>query len=279
MTDRLPAATTIGDVHLQVSDLDRSLTFYEHLLGLRLVDRSDGDAFLSASGQTPLLLRLSERSDATPRPRRATGLFHVAFRAPDRAALGRWLHRLMSQGTPLQGASDHAVSEAIYLADPDGLGVELYCDRPRSSWPMRGKYVGMVSESFDTAGVLGAAEGQPWDGADAGTDIGHVHLCVSSLETAEQFYIDTLGFSATQRDFPGALFLAAGGYHHHLGTNTWSSSGADAPPDRAVGLRSYSLNVPGSLDELRARLPDVQIDDGTLLTHDGDGIALCLRSI
>lgn len=289
MTDRapaaeLPAATRIAAVHLRVSDLDRSLAFYGELLGLRLLDRTDGEAQLSASGQSPALLRLTEHRGAVRRPRRATGLFHVAWRAPDRAGLGRWLRRLLERQTPLQGASDHAVSEALYLADPDGLGVELYCDRPRESWPMRGPRVAMTSEPFDTQGVAAAAAGQSWEGADAATDVGHVHLCVSSLDRAEQFYVDSLGFAATQRDVPGALFLAAGGYHHHLGTNTWSSGGAGPAPDDAVGLLSYTVEVPSAEDvaDVRSRLEtagwDVHDESGEIITADGDGIGLRLRA-
>ncbi len=249
----LPTATHIAAVHLQVADLQRSMAFYEDLLGFRPVRSDRSEAWLSATGDAPHQLRLTETENAVPRPPRATGLFHVAYRAPDRAGLSRWLHRLLSQEVPLHGASDHGVSEALYLADPDGLGVELYCDRPRERWKFRGKYVAMGSEQLDTADLLGQASGQAWDGLDPATDVGHVHLCVSSLEAAERFYIDTLGMNAMQRDFPGALFIAAGGYHHHIGTNTWRSAGSPPAPEDAVGLRSFTLGVPAaSLADIRA---------------------------
>lgn len=279
---QLPAATRVGDVHLQVADLERSLVFYRDLLGLRVLRETGAQAWLSATGGPPELLRLTARLDATGRPRRATGLFHVAWRAPDRRELGRWLHRLVETGYPLQGASDHAVSEALYLADPDGLGVELHCDRPRDNWPRRGRYVAMVSEPLDTGDLLAQADGSgSWDGAHPDTDIGHVHLCVSSLEQAEAFYVDALGMDVMQRDVPGALFLAAGGYHHHLGTNTWQSAGASAPPEEAVGLLSYSLTVPGTADVAAVRERVVgtgwSVAHGSgagITTRDGDGIAL-----
>lgn len=284
----LPASTRVAAVHLQVKDLARSLAFYGDLLGFQIVGADGHDAWLSASADAPTLLRLTARADATPRPPRATGLFHVAYRAPDRAGLGRWLHRLLSTETPLQGASDHGVSEALYLADPDGLGVELYCDRPRERWAFRGKYVAMTSDPLDTADLLAQAKDQPWNGVDAATDVGHVHLCVSSLEAAEHFYVDTLGMEATQRDFPGALFLAAGGYHHHIGANTWRSAGSPPAHDDAVGLCSFTLEVPGAtVSEVAARAgvalgaadsTEVNAEDEELQLQDEDGIAVHLRA-
>ena len=255
MSTDLPASTHIASGHLQIRDLQQSLAFYSDLLGFRIVRHEKQDVWLSATGEAPHLIHLTERQDALPRPPRATGLFHVAYRAPDRAGLGRWLHRLLTQKVPLQGASDHGVSEAIYLADPDGLGVELYCDRPRERWKFRGKHVAMGSEQLDTADLLAQAAEQTWDGLDAATDVGHVHLCVSSLEAAERFYVDALGMDAMQRNFPGALFIAAGGYHHHIGTNMWQSAASPPAPANAVGLRSFTLGVPeGSVAQVRSRV-------------------------
>lgn len=282
-SNRLAATTSIGAVHLQVSDLQRSLSFYRDLLGFRVI-RSEGlDAWLSATGEEPDLIRLTELAGAGRPPPRATGLFHVAYRAPDRAALGRWLHRLLDTKTTLQGASDHGVSEALYLADPDGLGVELYCDRPRDRWPFRGEYVAMVSEHLDTADLLAQGEGQRWDGADPASDIGHVHLCVSSLEGAESFYVDTLGFDIMQRDFPGALFLAARGYHHHLGANIWRSADAAPAPEDVSRLVSYTLGMSSARDvaAVRARLETagapVEENARGIGTRDNDGMTLIVR--
>ena len=280
----LPATTSIDAVHLQVSDLQRSLSFYRHLLGFRVIRSQGGDAWLSATGEEPGLIRLTERAGAGRPPPRATGLFHVAYRAPDRAGLGRWLHRLLDTKTPLQGASDHGVSEALYLADPDGLGVELYCDRPRDRWPFRGQYVAMVSEHLDTADLLAQSKGQTWDGADPATDIGHVHLCVSSLERAESFYVDAVGFDITQRDLPGALFLAAGGYHHHVATNTWRSAGGAPVPEDSARLVSYTLGVSSEDDvsSVRGRLETtgatVEKSVEGIVTRDSDGMTLIVRA-
>lgn len=275
----LPSQTHIGTVHLQVADLPRALAFYVDLLGLRVIAAAGGEAHLSATGTEPALLRLTSRSGATPRPRGVTGLFHVAWRAPDRRELGRWLRRLLEARVPLHGASDHGVSEALYLPDPDGLGVELYCDRPRALWPRRGPHVAMVSERLDTADLLAAADGTgPWDGAHAATDIGHVHLCVSSLKAAEAFYVEGLGFEVMQRDYPGALFLAAGGYHHHLGANTWQSGGGPPPPETAVGLLSFTVVVPEAADVgvVRERL-DV-VGDGPEVVVPADGTTVIVRA-
>ena len=281
----LPASTHIAAVHLHVSDLQQSLAFYSDLLGFRPLRSSGNEVWLSATGDAPHQLHLTEFENARPRPSRATGLFHVAYRAPDRAGLGRWLHRLLSQDVPLQGASDHGVSEALYLADPDGLGVELYCDRPRERWQSRGKYVAMGSEQLDTADLLkqapgpgsGQTSGQTWNGLDPATDVGHVHLCVSSLEVAERFYIDSLGMDAMQRDFPGALFIAAGGYHHHIGANTWRSAGSPPAPEDAVGLRSFTLGVPAaSLADIRtgAESAGQSAKSGGADETDGEGFIL-----
>lgn len=280
---KLPASTHITAVHLRITDLQRSLAFYADLLGFHLLRTEGGDAWLGAGDECAALIHLAERADARPRPPRATGLFHVAYRAPDRAGLSRWLYRLLSSETPMQGASDHGVSEALYLADPDGLGVELYCDRPRERWKFRGKYVAMVSEQLDTADLLAQTEGQSWEGVDPQTDVGHVHLCVSSLEAAERFYIDALGMDAMQRDFPGALFIAAGGYHHHIGTNTWRSAGAPPAPADAVGLKSFTLGLPdaaiaGVSSRFEAAGHPVVADHAERVVADDDGIGLRLRA-
>ncbi len=240
----LPATTHIGRVHLDVSALSEALAFYTDVLGFRLVEREGDTAALSATGEGPALLLLTGRPEARPKPRRSTGLYHVAVRLPGQAALGRLLRHLVDADWPLQGAADHLVSEAIYLADPDGNGLELYCDRPREQWVRRDGQVEMATEPLNEGRLLQAGGTDPWAGIDPGTDIGHVHLHVSSLEKAEGFYHGVLGLDITQRSYPGALFLSAGGYHHHVGVNTWAGEGAPPPPADAVGLRSFGLHVP-----------------------------------
>ncbi|GIV96128.1 MAG: catechol-2,3-dioxygenase [Herpetosiphonaceae bacterium] len=247
--------TRIGPVALAISDLERSVIFYEQVLGFEIIDRQAQTARLGAGG-TPLLL-LQQQQRARPRPPRTTGLYHFAILTPSRADLGRALRQLLELGYPLQGAADHLVSEAIYLSDPDGNGIEIYRDRPREQWRRQNDQVQMANAPLDVDGILAAA-GQTEHraaGLAPGTRIGHVHLQVGDLEQAEAFYCKVLGFEMMAR-WPGAIFIAAGGYHHHLGLNIWETHGAPAPPADAVGLRYYTILLPNEeeLASARARL-------------------------
>lgn len=243
---RLPEATTIGHVHLRVSDLERALAFYRDLLGFRQIKQQGRTAFLSASGEPPHHLLLTGQQDARPKPPRTTGLYHLAIRLPDRRALARILRHLLDQQWRFQGFSDHKVSEALYLLDPDRNGLELYADRPREQWPREDDHIAMGTDPLDVEGLLREVDQdpEPWTGIDPRTDIGHVHLHASDLAKAEAFYAGLLGLDVTQRSYPGALFLSAGGYHHHLGLNTWAGVGAPAPPGDATGLISYAFVLP-----------------------------------
>jgi catechol 2,3-dioxygenase len=180
---------------------------------------------------------------------RTTGLYHVAIRYPGRQVLAQAFQRLVAHRWPFQGFSDHGVSEALYLADPDGNGLELYVDRAREHWAYRDGQIAMTTEPLDVEGLLAKARTDPatWTGLHPETDIGHVHLHVSDLAEAEAFYHGLLGLDVTQRGYPGALFLSAGGYHHHLGINTWAGVGAPPPPPDAVGLICFSLYVPDQI--------------------------------
>jgi catechol 2,3-dioxygenase len=255
---RIAASTRIGYVNLRVRDLERSLAFYLDVLGFRMVSGSGHTATLSATGRGPGLIVLTARKDAPARPARATGLYHFAIRVPNRRALAMVIRRLEEMQWPVQGYADHDVSEAVYLADPDGIGIEVYADRPRDEWPLRNGQVVMVTEPLELDRLMRELDTWPgeWEGIDPATDIGHIHLRVSSLEATEEFYHGVLGFDVTQRDMVGALFLSAGGYHHHLGVNTWSSEGAPRPPADAVGLISYGVYVPDAdtLQEIQRRL-------------------------
>jgi catechol 2,3-dioxygenase len=243
---RIADATRIGYVHLRVRDLERSLAFYLDVLGFKLVSGGMHTATLSATGRGPGLIVLTERKDAPARPPRSTGLYHFAIRVPDRRALAMMIRHLEEMPWPVQGYADHDVSEAVYLADPDGIGIEIYADRPRDEWPLRGGQVEMVTEPLELDRLMRELDTWPgaWESIDPATDIGHIHLRVSSLEEAEEFYHGLLGFDVMQRDMVGALFLAAGGYHHHIGVNTWASEGARRPPADAVGLISFGVLVP-----------------------------------
>ena len=242
----LPSNTHIGQVHLKVADLKAALRFYGDYLGFRVAHHDERTAALAASADGPILITLTAIPNAQPRPRRSTGLYHVAIRFPNRLALARAFKRLVDLGWPFQGFSDHKVSEAIYLADPDGNGLEIYRDKPRSTWPWKDGQIAMSTDPLDVEALLREAEAapRPWDGAHPDTDIGHVHLHVRDLLEAEAFYHGVLGLDVMQRTYPGALFFAAGGYHHHVGANTWAGRNAPPPPPNAVGLDHFTLVVP-----------------------------------
>jgi catechol 2,3-dioxygenase len=241
---RLPDATRLGPVRLQVADLRRSLAFYQDVLGLRLTESAGAGAVLAAEGDDTPLVELRERPGARPAPRRgALGLYHFAILLPDRAALGRLVRHLSEAGVPA-GAADHLVSESLYLQDPDNLGIEVYSDRPRNSWRRVGLELMMATDPLDIAGLLREAADVRWSGMPAGTTMGHVHLHVGDLDQGAAFYSDGIGFDRMVWHYPGALFLAAGGYHHHLGTNTWAGSGATAPAEQDARLLEWTIELP-----------------------------------
>jgi catechol 2,3-dioxygenase len=240
----LPADAHIGEVTLGVSNLERSLSFYTGIIGLTTASRDGSTAALAPAGGR-VIVRLEQVGHAMPRPRRSSGLYHFAILVPDRAALGRSLRRLGESRWALSGASDHLVSEALYLDDPDGLGIEIYRDRARETWRvMADGEVAMATEPLDLDGVLAEpGADRPWQGLASGTVMGHVHLHVPDLDTAEAFYCGRVGFTPMLRRYPGALFVAAGGYHHHLGLNIWAGRGAPPPPPTAVGLRGFTIEA------------------------------------
>lgn len=276
MPFKLPPDTHIARVELQVADLDSARSFYTDVIGFQ---SRNTDLFTQGAGP---LIRLVEHPGATPKPRRTAGLFHIAVRVPGRIALSRVAHRLHKHGWPLSGASDHGVSEALYLSDPDGNGLEIYTDRDRAHWPMNGDQVAMFSVPLDMDALLRETEGDDRAGLPAHTDIGHIHLQVSSLQAAEHFYCHLLGFDVMQDTYCGALFVAAGGYHHHLGLNVWAGEGVPPAPENAAGLRSFSIAITDAqaLDELHRHLQDAGIavkktPDG-LETRDPDQNAVML---
>ncbi len=238
----LPDRTRIVHVRLRTADVQKQLTFYTRVLGLKILDTAGADFTLSAAGQESGLLVLTEDRAAPPRPPRSTGLYHFALRFPTRLDLARAYRRLLASDVPIGGAADHAVSEAIYLSDPDGNGIELYADRPCSQWRWQNGQVLMSTETLDLEELLSTIEAEPATAQPSGPDLGHIHLHVADLVAAERFYAEFLGLAVTQRSYPGALFFAAGGYHHHIGVNTWA--GKTAPPINSVGLISYRIAVP-----------------------------------
>jgi catechol 2,3-dioxygenase len=277
----LPNDTHIGRVRLQVANLARSLAFYCDLLGWQQASRTPGAAFLSTGAGQPVRIELVEHPGAQRMPTRSTGLYHIAIRVPNRAALGALLERLIQANYPLQGGADHLVSEAIYLADPDGNGVELYRDRPRADWPWHGDTVQMSSDPLDAHGILREAT-HPWQGLPQLTDIGHVHLQVSELSQTERFFSKIIGLDVTQRNFPGALFMSAGGYHHHVGANIWSSRGGLPAPQDAAGMAFFELVIPDrdSRQQALQRLEEAGValaaHEGQLLARSQDGIQVLI---
>ncbi len=279
--NRLPDKTRIAHAHLRVRNLKGAETFYRDLLGFRPINGEGPAVSFSPTGKTPSQIILTESPQALPRPRGTTGLFHIAVRFPDRSELSKVLLRLVERGYPIQGAADHAVSEAIYLADPEGNGIELYRDRPREEWKWRNNEVVMVTDPLDVEDLLKESEGKAWSGMHPMTDIGHIHLNVGSLDEAEKFYHGQLGFDVTTKSYPGALFVAAGGYHHHLGLNIWAGRNAPPPQENSLGLMSFGIAVPRSgWEALQDRLAKDGIryesdsDDGRLKVHDPNNIAI-----
>lgn len=245
---RLPAATTPGPVHLQITDLERSLDWYTRVLGLRVVEHNEGTATLTDQAETSSLVRLREHPGANPAQRRL-GLYHFALLLPDRADLGAFLSHLYVHGERV-GAADHLVSEALYLSDPDGLGIEIYADRPRHTWQITAGEIAMDTRPLDQRDLARAALKTDWNGMPAGTTMGHVHLHVGDLERADAFYHQALGLDRVVWSYPGALFLSAGGYHHHLGLNTWAGDAEPAYEDDAR-LLDWSLVLP-TRDDVKA---------------------------
>ena len=239
---RLPYETHVGTVHLQVSDLEKSIAYYQQVLGLRVRRSSAATATLGADDEERPILALHTTPGVKRARRGPLGLYHFAILLPERAELGRFAMHLSALGARV-GSADHLVSEAFYLSDPDGLGIEVYADRPRSAWRRRGRELVMATDPLDVGDLVAASEGQPWTGMPRGTRVGHVHLHVGDLEEAERFYHLALGLDKMVWSYPGALFLAAGGYHHHLGTNVWS---AETPArEEEARLIEWELLVPG----------------------------------
>ena len=276
----------IRAVELAVSDLPRSVDFYERVLGLPLIERENGRALMGPVADAPALV-LEQLPAPTPLPPAATGLYHVAWLHPSRAALAASVRRVAESGWPLEGASDHGVSEAIYFSDPDGLGIEIYADRPRERWQRGpgGHGVSMQTLALDLRDLMAHEPRELEPHVPPGTAVGHVHLKVSDLERTRRFYVDVLGFEETA-EVPSAAFVAAGGYHHHVGLNAWQSAGMGPAPESAPGLRRVEFALPerAELDALEraareaASAEPVRAAGDSLLVHDPDGELLAFSA-
>jgi catechol 2,3-dioxygenase len=258
----LPPETRMGAVHLTVADLDRSLAYYETQIGLRVHVRDDGRAHLGTGGED--LLVLTEEPGTKPADG-FSGLFHFALLVPERIDLARWLAHAARDRVPLSGLSDHYVSEAIYLRDPDHHGIEIYADRPRELWEgqVGTRLTTLPLDTNDLLGTLEDPEEEPFDGLAAGTVMGHVHLCVADVEQTVDYYRDVVGFGLMAQLGDQAAFLSAGGYHHHLGGNTWQSAGRPYAPEGYARLTQMTIVLPdaASRDALAERLGGAEVRD------------------
>ena len=277
-TYALPQNARIGYVHLRVRSLEKELGFYESLLGFRETERAGDTVYLSADGENPVHIILSENVNTRERVPYTTGLFHLAIRVPNRQELAKMFLRLYENKYPFHGFADHGVSEALYMADPEGNGVEIYFDRPRDLWPVKNGRLEMVTDPLDINGLIKELQGETyvWKGLHPQTDIGHVHLQVSKLSDARNFYQDTLGMDIMQDSFPGALFLSAGGYHHHIGVNIWASNGAAPAGSDAAGLIAFGLHIPDTperdvlMKQLETNHYKIRIQADRVFTEDRD---------
>ncbi len=271
-TNSIHPDTRLTRLQLNVSDLERSIAFYRQALGLQLLHQEDHNARLGAGTHDFLWL---EGGHTRPRNPRETGLYHFAILVPSRPALAKWLRHMAETQTPIQGMADHLVSEAVYLSDPDDNGIEVYRDRPRAEWPTEasGK-LRMATDPLDVEGLMVELSRQPteWQGMDPQTRLGHIHLQVSFIPASEDFYCNVLGFDLVTRYGPAASFVSAGGYHHHIGMNTWAGEGAPPPPAESVGLRNFVIQLPNAqeLERIASRVKQA----GIALDETPEGLAL-----
>lgn len=279
---RLPDPTRVGAVRLQIADLDRSVDYYRDVIGLRVLERTADSATLGVRDTRVPLVRLLAKPGTRPVPRGGRyGLYHFAILLPDRAALGRFATHL-SEASVRVGMADHLVSESFYLTDPDGLGIEVYADRSPDTWRHHGSELVMATDPLNVEAVMASGAGRDWDGVPPGTTLGHMHLHVGDLAAARAFYHEALGFDVTVWSYSGALFLAAGSYHHHLGTNIWSPG--PGPTDDQARLLEWELLVPAVDDvaavarSLRAAGYETEDGAGGLIARDPWGTRLHIRA-
>lgn len=245
MTFHTDETKYINHIHLKVANLERSLHFYQKILGFHIIEEQPYLAKLAAGGINHILT-IEQLKNAKRLDPRKTGLFHIAFLLPKRENLAQVLRHFMYTGYPVQGASDHLVSEALYIADPDGNGVEIYIDRDPTGWKWNNEEVEMSTLPLDANALMKEVAEDGWHGMPVGTIIGHIHLQVANLAEIENFYTKGFGFKIVSHFGQQALFLSSASYHHHIGLNTWNSLGGSVPTDEEVGLKSYTISVPAN---------------------------------
>ncbi|MGX6443777.1 VOC family protein [Neobacillus sp. K501] len=263
----------VSEVSIKVKNLENALNFYQHIIGFQVLEKTAEKAILTTDGKTSLLT-LEQPEDVISKPDRTAGLYHFAILLPTRADLSVFLRHLLETGYPL-GAADHYVSEALYLNDPDGNGIEVYRDRPSNEWTWKNGLVDMATEELDGKGILAESDA-PWTGLPEETLMGHIHLHVNDLKKAEEFYTKGLGFQVVSY-YPQAAFLSTGGYHHHIAINMWQGAGAQTPPRNSVGLDWYSLVYPNAaarenaVQQLQQIGAEVREEAGFYVTADPAG--------
>lgn len=271
--------TYTGEVHLNVLDLGRSVRFYKEIIGFKVLEEEKSKVVLTADGKTPLLI-VEQPENVTPKEPNKTGLYHFALLLPKRADLGAIIQHFIQHNVRI-GAADHLVSEALYLSDPDGNGIEIYTDRNPSVWRWDNGKVAMSTDPLDGDSIVAESAGQIWDGLPIGTVMGHVHLHVAHLPETEKFY-NALGFEVVT-NYPQALFMSTGKYHHHIGLNTWNGQGASRPSKDSVGLQSFSLIYPTEavLDDAIAKVEaletKVEASENGFIAEDPSGNRIVLR--
>ena len=240
----IPENTKIQSIDLRIRDLHSSINFYSNLIGFKIIDKDNTRAILSSTGELPYLIKLTEDKSAPVRLEGSTGLYHMAFLLPERKELARVFMRLIKNNIKFQGFSDHLVSEAIYLSDPDGNGVELYSDKPKSQWKESHGQIIMDTLPLDLSIITNELDDPDlWNGIHPDTTLGHIHLNVSDIKKAEEFYNEILGFRITNTQFPKAMFFGADGYHHHIGTNTWMLDRRAKADESSLGMTSFSILI------------------------------------
>lgn len=277
-----PLHPVISKVTLTVQNLEHMLDFYTETLGFQVVDKNPKSASLSADGENVMLI-LEQLDGAKQRNPRSTGLFHIAFLLPQRMDLADVLQHLIQIRYPLQGASDHDVSEALYLADPEGNGLEIYVDRKPELWTWQGDQVFMTTKALDVENLLQDSSESGWQGMPGETVIGHIHLQVSELESSKEFYCDLLGFDPVLNYGRQALFVSKYKYHHHIGLNTWNSAGAGPSEPGSTGLKHFTIHFSGE-EERRAVIAQLEkanawisTERGIIKTKDPSGIHVILE--
>ncbi|MHA6261555.1 VOC family protein [Sporosarcina sp. CAU 1771] len=273
--------TYVKHVNIKVQDLDRSLTFYQKVLGFQILEQTDKTAKLTTDGNTNIL-SLEQPENVVPQQGKTTGLYHFALLLPKRSDLADIVHHFIEIGFRF-GSSDHLVSEALYLSDPDGNGIEIYTDREPSEWTWTNGEVAMTVDPIDFTDLLSEGKQTEWSGLPAGTIMGHIHLHVSELKKAEEFYTQGLGFEVVSRFGNQATFIATGKYHHQIALNTWAGVGAPTPPLNSVGLKSFSIVLADDTtrQNVIARLKDIGFsvteENGSFITHDSSGNQILLE--